>query len=213
MKQIYWIRHGWQGDALYNVDIPLTEAGRRQAEVTGAWMEQWGVARLFSSHLLRARETAEILNTYLKVPYEIRPAIEEIHYGVFTGQTPQWAREHYPEYFRLREAETEDAAYPEGENAAMVLERIQPFLEELKRCPEEQIAVVSHGNVIRTLTAWLLGLPPQYRFRLGREMENCGITEVDWDEETDRFLLQSFNGTEQFRTHPELRRSAVKSRT
>ena len=210
-KTIYWIRHGWQGDELYNLDVPLKEAGRLQAEQTGRRLERYGIQLLYSSHLLRARQTAEIINAHLRVPHEIREALQEIDFGIFTGHTPQWAHAQAPEYFLRRDQEVEDIAYPGGENAAMVLARIQPVLEELAQRPEERIAVVSHGNVIRALAAEVLGLEQRYRFRLGAEMENCGVTEIGYDCGRRVFRLQSFNDVDHLIPYPQLRRSALKS--
>lgn len=210
-KSIYWIRHGWQGDAVYNTDLPLLPEGRLQAEHTGQRLARCGIQVLFSSHLLRARETAEIINAHLHVPHEVREALQEIDCGVFTGRTPAWARAHYPDYFEARAQGQEDVPYPGGENGAMVLARIQPVLQELAQRPEERIAVVCHGYVIRSLAAAVLGMPQAHRFRLGVELENCGISEIGCDTEDGVFRLQSLNDADHLIPYPHLRRSALKT--
>jgi len=211
LKHIYWIRHGWQGDELYNLDIPLKEEGRKQADLTGKRLKRYGIEVLFSSRLVRAVETAEIINSYLQVPHETREELREIDFGVFTGHDPVWARENYPEYFAGRKAEKEDIRYPGGENAGMLLKRLEPFLLELKERKEERIAVVTHGNVIRAFSAEVLGLEERFRFRLGADMENCGITEIDYDTRAGIYRLQSFNDTDHLADFPELRRGALKN--
>ncbi|MCB1223613.1 MAG: histidine phosphatase family protein, partial [Mesotoga sp.] len=65
---IYFVRHGetewnnsnrWQGRS----DIPLSEKGRKQAEITGTFLKEHvpSVAAIYSSDLKRAKETAEII--------------------------------------------------------------------------------------------------------------------------------------------------------
>ena len=45
----------------------------------------------------------------------------------------------------------------------------------------ERIAVVTHGGVIRSMTAHCLGIPMNKWRILGKNLENCSITELNWD--------------------------------
>ena len=53
---LYLIRHGRQNSPLCNLDVPLSEAGRRQAELLGKRMGGYPVDALYTSHLVRAEE-------------------------------------------------------------------------------------------------------------------------------------------------------------
>ena len=71
MKEIFLIRHGRQCSALCNVNVELAKEGREQAELLGQRLKNYRLEKIYSSTLIRARETAEILNQYLGLPYEV----------------------------------------------------------------------------------------------------------------------------------------------
>lgn len=59
--------------------------------------------------------------------------------------------------------------------------------------------VVTHGGLIRVMAAYYTGIPLS-RFRiLGKDLENCSITELQWDEKNERFTLECFNDPCTFR--------------
>ena len=95
MKELFLIRHGRQNSKLCNVDVELDEAGRRQAGLLGERLRSYGLEKLYSSKLIRAVETAEIINRALALPYEILPDIQEINFGGFTGLSDEEIREKY----------------------------------------------------------------------------------------------------------------------
>ena len=98
MKKIYLIRHGRQDDARCNVNVPLSEAGHKQAILLGQRMINYGIDKLYSSHLIRAVETAREMNQYLNVPYEEVDGIEEIDFGDMTGRTAEDVKAHFTEF-------------------------------------------------------------------------------------------------------------------
>ena len=64
--RILLIRHGRQNSPLCNVDVPLAEEGRRQAELLGERLSGEQIDAVWSSNLIRAVETADIINEKLK---------------------------------------------------------------------------------------------------------------------------------------------------
>ena len=80
--RILLIRHGRQNSPLCNVNVPLAEEGRRQAELLGERLKNENVDAIWSSDLIRAVETADIINQYLKVSREIRSDLKEISFGI-----------------------------------------------------------------------------------------------------------------------------------
>lgn len=87
MKRIYLIRHGRQNSSLCNVDVPLAEEGKKQAELLGPRLAGYGIQKIYHSTLIRARETAQILNEFLQIPIQELPFIQEVDFGGFTGKT------------------------------------------------------------------------------------------------------------------------------
>ena len=69
--KLYLIRHGRQNSRRCNVNVPVDEAGRRQAELAGARLKEYGAEKIFASELLRAEETAEILGLSKEAGYKL----------------------------------------------------------------------------------------------------------------------------------------------
>lgn len=212
MKDIFLIRHGRQCSKLCNVDVELDETGRRQAELLGKRLASYGLEKLYSSDLLRARETAEIINRTLDVPYEILPDIHEINFGCFTGKTNEEIREKYARFQSERALHREDMKYPEGgECGADVVERAMPQLRKLCERPEDRVGVVTHGGVIRSLCAHILQTGQKNKLKFGIDLENTSLTHLIYDKERDLFFLERFNDFAHLEGRPELLRSGWKT--
>jgi probable phosphoglycerate mutase len=148
MTLIYLVRHGetdWnlakriQG----NTDIPLNDTGRAQAATSGRLLARRDWDLIVTSPLSRARETAEIIarETGLATPVEI-DALVERHYGDAEGLDYRTIEERYPN----------NADVPGRESREDVAARVLPAIMALADAhPEQNLVVVSHGGVIRTI--------------------------------------------------------------
>lgn len=89
----YFVRHGVTA---YNLarrimgqtDIPLTDQGRRQAEMVGQTLRGHGICCVLASPLSRAAETAEIVAGLLGVEVRLVPGLMERKWGVMEGRAP-----------------------------------------------------------------------------------------------------------------------------
>ena len=100
----------------------------------------------------------------------------------------------------------EEMWYPEGENGAMVLERVMPVIKEWIESGKKNIAVVTHGGVIRTLLCTLFGGDFARRLMFGTSLENCSITQLHYDEAKNGFFLDRFNDYAHIEAEPGLLR-------
>lgn len=207
MKKIYFVRHARQNSKLCNVNVELSEQGKMQAEILGKRLENYNINIIYSSHLIRAVETSSIINCYLNVPHIIRNQLEEINYGLLTGHTDEYIQEYFGDYKRKRWEMKSDIPFPEGENGQMVLQRTKEVLNEIEKRKEESILVVTHGGVIRSLIAYMLGMQQAEKLKIGIHLENCGITEVLYDDEMERYFLERFNDYAHFEGMGELLRN------
>lgn len=235
---IYLIRHGRQNSSACNVNVPLSEAGRRQAELLGERFRNYPVDALYASDLIRAVETAKIAfadREDLVENMQIRPGIAEIDFGSLTGRpdpdVKQFYQRYYDEQQRLfQEGKTptgealdevnkfvgeffvppEEMWYPEGENGPMVMERVMPVLREWIESGKEHIAVVSHGGVIRILLCALFGGDFAKRLMFATSLENCSITQIHYDPKLHSFYLDRFNDYAHLEQAPELMRGLWK---
>lgn len=205
MKDIFLIRHGRQCSKLCNVDVELDEIGRRQAELAGKRLRSYGLEKLYASELLRAQETAEIIGGCLKLEVEVLPDIQEIDFGGFTGRTNEEIRKRYPAFYRERSLHKQDLPYPEGgECGADVVRRVMPQLRRLCERPEDRIAVVTHGGVIRSVCAEIVKTDQRNKLKFGIDMENTSLTHLIYDGERDIFFLERFNDFAHLEGYPEL---------
>lgn len=206
--RLYLIRHGRQCSKLCNVDVDLSEEGYRQASFLGERLFREKIQAVYSSSLLRAVRTAQTANLYWNGEHFIRPELGEISFGAMEGLSDREIEVKYRDFMALKGRMEEDVPYPGGECAWDVVRRAGPVFAEMAKSGYERIAVVTHGGVIRSMTAHYLGIPMKRCVLLGSSLENCSITELSWNEEAGCFFLERFNDYGHLEAHPELLRNA-----
>ncbi len=210
--RILLIRHGRQNSPLCNVDVPLAEEGRKQAELLAERLLREQVDAIWSSNLIRAVETADIMNEKLNVPREIRESLREISFGDMEGLSDEVIADRYEDFLRARLKMEQDMAYPGGESAADVLSRVLPVMKEILNMNYDTVAVVTHGGVIRSLVSHYLGMDLARVPLLGGHLENCGITELWVRKHDGRIVLNRFNDASHLECCPELLRRGWKGK-
>lgn len=206
---LYLIRHGRQNSRLCNVDVELSEIGRRQAELLKERLKNYKLDVIYSSHLLRAVQTAEIINDR-KLPHFIKKELQEIDFGELTGNTDQYNKEKYGEFLKNRASLTDDTAFPKGECGEDVWRRVWPILEEMIESGKKEIAAVVHGGTIRSILAGILGISQEKKLLFGICLENCSITQITYHEEIKRFTIERFNDFAHLEREKELLRGQWK---
>jgi len=151
------LRHGeteWSRDGRHTgkTDIPLTEAGRRQAKALGPELKPWKFALVLTSPLQRATETCRLAG-YGKHA-KTRLELMEWDYGRYDGMTTKQITETRPDWSLWRDGG------PGGEKAADVGRRVDRVIAEI-RATEGDVLIFAHGHVLRVLTARWLGEPPE----------------------------------------------------
>lgn len=205
---IYLIRHGRQNSKLCNIDVDLSEEGRHQSALVGERLATIGMEAVYSSHLIRAVETAREANRYWNAKHIIRQELREISFGDMEGMADEEIAAIYGDFQKEQARLEQDLPYPGGECAGDVMKRAIPVLEEIAASGYQNVAVVTHGGVIRSVTSALLHMEPKYYRLLGNSLENCSITEVHWNEKTGRFLMERFNDYAHLEPYPELLRAS-----
>jgi broad specificity phosphatase PhoE len=155
--EVVLVRHGeteWSRSGRHTgrTDIPLTDAGRRQAEWLRKPLERWTFARVVTSPLSRAAETCRLAG--LENVAEPRDELLEWDYGEYEGLTTPDIRSGRPGWLLWRDG------CPGGESAAEVGARVDRVVGELKEL-DGHAALFAHGHVLRVLAARWLGLEPQ----------------------------------------------------
>ena len=167
MKQIFIIRHGqteWnmarrmQG----RLDSPLTHAGTEQAHSHGEVLKGLTpIEVMYVSPSGRTRETAYIINSYVRAPVEFEDALLERDVGLWSGLTVDELEDAFPQAWRARLDDPFNHRPPEGESLKDMGERCAPFLEALLAGPAMNVALVTHQVMSRVIVGQLLALSPE----------------------------------------------------
>jgi len=156
MCTLYIVRHGitdWNsaGKAQGHTDIPLNAKGERQAHALREKLKNVTFSKVYSSDLIRAKRTAEILNLERKLVHQTTNAMRERAFGAYEGQSYEVMKK---EIYDLLDTLSGHPLIKEKrvETNESVLRRIITFLQEISVAHEgETILVVSHGGVMRIL--------------------------------------------------------------
>ncbi|GEL17136.1 histidine phosphatase family protein [Pseudonocardia asaccharolytica] len=158
---LYLVRHGestWNAAGLLQgrtAIVPLTERGRAQAARAAAALADRPIGAVWSSDLLRARQTAALVAAAHGLPVRTVPALREQGHGVWEGRPAAGRAE------RLAAAGP-DWAPPGGESARALHTRVRMFLTRaLREPPTGELVLVTHGETMRAALAALLGAPAE----------------------------------------------------
>lgn len=172
-------KHRFQGRA----DIPLNDYGRELAILTRERMPYIPYDRVYSSPLIRAAETANILLEGRPERNEIRldPRIIELDFGVYEGSNIEeaGANPEHPLYNMLHHPELYSPA-DEAESFEQLIDRCRRFLDDEILPLEEQcsnVLVVAHGALIRGIVC-AAGRKEVKDF-WGCRYFNCCVTTLD----------------------------------
>ncbi len=170
MNDWYLIRHGetqWNAERRVQgrTDVPLHDVGREQAALTGRRLADNRFGAVYSSDLVRARETAEIIVAASNTgPYEIvfDERLREVSFGTLEGKT--WIEMDGIDGVReaVQSERNLDFAPPGGESYRQMLDRLGAFAEMVKeRHANEDVLVIGHGAAFRALAVRMLDLPDE----------------------------------------------------
>ena len=214
MINLYFIGHGRQNSGLCNVNVPLDDAGVRQAKLVAKRLCTYDIDKLYCSHLIRARETAEYIGNELGLESILSEDLREISFGDMEGLDNIQIKERFADFLEERKKAKEDIPNPGGESGQDVYNRAMPvirrIIEDAKENDYKHIAIVSHGGLIRSVVAGVLEAPFAKKLCIGKDLENCSITEIDYDEETGNFIVERVNDYAHIEAEPDLLRKHFK---
>ena len=135
-------------------DWDLSEKGIKEAhnigkklgsELTGEWV-------IYSSDLKRAKQTAEIIGSYIKVELILVKELRERHLGEAIGKSTKWASENSKGVsFRL-----DFKPFDGSESIRDHYFRVEPFLDRVVHEEKRNIILVSHGGTNTVISAKLM---------------------------------------------------------
>ena len=138
-------------------DWELSELGVRQANKIGEKLKLELSERefvMYSSDLLRAKQTAENIGRYLGITPILRTELRERNLGRCCGKTVQWLREN----LETQEKTIDDRMFSVAESRRDEWNRLKPFFDEVLASNDENVIIVSHGDLLSVFNTMFLGL-------------------------------------------------------
>ena len=163
--RICFIRHGetdWNVDRRIQgqTDIPLNETGRAQALAMAFSAAHHNFDAIYSSDLMRARDTAKMLAERRGLDIKLLPQLRERHFGIFQGLTAAEGKVSQPEAHARYLARDPDYDFDTGESMHSFAARVEAAVREMTRHHAGQtIAAVTHGGVLDILYRKATGKP------------------------------------------------------
>ena len=194
------VRHGrtaWNHERRVQgqLDPGLDDVGRQQASRVAPVLAGLRPAALWSSDLLRARETTGQLERATGLRASLDPRLREYHLGERQGLThDEYAPAHPEEYAEF--ARGNFSVVPGAESPGEVGARMAAALDAVARetAPGDTSVVVSHGAAVRTGVVALLGWPDGVAGTL-RSLANCGWAVLEHGWSGTGWRLRAWNRT------------------
>lgn len=178
-RWVYVVRHGvteWNrvGCIQGQLDIPLNASGRVQATLTAKALASHGATALYSSDLLRAYETAQIIGRQTGLRVIQKPGLREMDFGAWQGLTRAQILERDPEIYAARRERPYDVPPPGGETWRRFYQRALQALHDILQATDAQRLIVStHSGVCTVFGLEALGLGYTGQRTFGNA--NCAI--------------------------------------
>ena len=186
--EIYIVRHG---ETLWNkekrlqgrTDIDLNENGRDLARKTGEALMNTRIDRIYSSPLMRARETAELIRNGREIEILTDDRLKELCFGSFEGQ--DFSKLIRDESLTFRYFFKQPELYvpsPDAETLEQLIARAGDFMQEVieplaDQC--ERIMIVAHGALNKGIMSYIKGHGID-AFWSGGLQQNCNVIIVDY---------------------------------
>lgn len=194
--RIYLVRHGeteWNALMKFQgqTDVPLSDRGRRQAELIGKRLAGEKFQGFYASDLKRAYETAAIISKHHGLDIKAIPALRELHFGAWEGLTSKEIKESFGDEVKRWWENPLSTRIPGGETLGEMVERNMTAIKKIVEThSRENVLVVSHGGSIRSIVASVLGMDLNKYWRL--RLDNACLNIIDFPE-WEKGILMLFN--------------------
>jgi len=182
--QIYLLRHGETEEnksRFYygKLDVSLNKAGITQSKNAGELLKEIKFDSIYISERKRTRETVEAALNNKNLNLIIDKRINEIDFGKFEGKNYEQIQKEFPSEYEMWNENWKEFAPPGGESYRQFYNRIKEFLEDILHKEQENVLVVTHGGVIRTIYCCVLegNLDLYWKF----SSKNCDISIIKYE--------------------------------
>jgi broad specificity phosphatase PhoE len=132
-------------------DTPLNDTGRRQAAELAERIASAGIVSLWSSDLIRARETAELVGARLGLEVRLDWRLREANRGDWEGRLFEDVAREEPERYAAWMQAGGQWRFPAGESLQEQQQRVAACVDDVRATAELPALVVCHGGSIRVM--------------------------------------------------------------
>ncbi len=159
---------------------PLTKQGEEDALKLGEYMKNIHIDHIYSSPLLRARSTADLIFKNKNIIEDDR--LKEMNFGDYEGKYIQDLKKK-DDYFRLWHHPHLLLSLPNGETYEEVISRLNDFvLEKYNENPQQTIFITIHGMLFTILHGIFLDLPVERLNEINQEIvRGCSLSLFEFD--------------------------------
>lgn len=175
-------------------DWELTNHGLEQANKIGKKLSEELKKEyvLYTSDLLRAKQTAEIVSSYLEIEPIYTKSLREFNLGEAIGKSKEWARSNnrcnvWPGTIDWGE-KIDDKPFKGCESKREVWERLTEFLKLIMSKDDENIIIVSHDGTLSLLFTMWLGLNVETLNESNLSGKKGGVSFLTEDEMGNRVI-------------------------
>lgn len=181
---LYFVRHGEtehnKNQCYYgSIDVDITEKGVLQAQNGSEKLKNINFNKVYVSALKRTEQTANILMEGRQVELIKDKRINEINFGVFEGKSHEEIKEFYSDEWKIWCDDWKGFTPPEGENYIQFYDRTKSFMDDILKLDEDNVLIVTHGGVIRSVYCYLLGGSLDFFWSFGSK--NGDITIIKYE--------------------------------
>ncbi len=183
---IYLLRHGeteqnLKGYYYGSLDVDITPKGRIQIESVSNKINSIDFDKIFSSNTKRGISSAEIILKNRDVSFIVDDRLNETNLGLFEGKSYKDIQMEYPIEFKMWSKDWKGYAPPKGECYVDFYKRVKEFFEEILKLKDENILIVTHGGVIRSILTYIMGEDLDMFWKFGSK--NADLTLVKYEYE------------------------------
>lgn len=198
MITIHLVRHGetiWNKSGKYqgSTDIPLSNKGIEQAEKLAEYMKHTPITAVYSSNLIRAKVTAEMIAKPHHLSVKSYAQLQELCFGDWEGLTFDEIESRWPGAIEKMYTTPSELEIENGETFQQMQERAFSCLQSILKQHKDgdTIVLVCHGGTNRVLLCSLLQLPIDFSWTI--RQANTAVSTVWYN--GDRNYLALLNST------------------
>ena len=165
-NRLLLVRHAqtasrYAGAFIGSSDMPLSALGRRQAAALAARLGLQRPGVIVASPMRRTAQTARAIAKATGARVHFDDDLREIDFGRWEGLRFEQIAAANPAAVDRWAQYRDDFRFPGGERIGSFVQRVARAADRLAALDARDVAVVTHGGVVRTILCCLLGLPPR----------------------------------------------------